>query len=656
MSRRGGDSVGRPDRPERNRGRGGARGHAGRARCRGAGGARQQGDAGDGGGAGHADGARGRRGDRAGRLRAQCRAAMHHRATSRGAGAAHSDGVGRPVPHLEPGARGGCNGGRSVAPPDLENGKEDHRRLRQSREQSARGDRGAFSVRPAVRGGGRGRPSPVGGARVRRVRGRVGPRAGWFSDDGAAHSVRAHPSRPCAGRGGASLRSGGGGDPHLRAGGRRAVPGVRARTRGGRGGRDRPHRVQCGERGGGGAVPRGQDPVRADRGDHRARARDAPGSRRGVARDGARRRRGRAAPGAGGGVLLNFAALIVVLGPLIFVHEMGHVLAAKAVGIQVLRFSIGFWRPIFSWRRGETESLGGLRFGDRIGRVNGDTVRSWNALLDHILAGPTTLRFAVAGRREPIVVQLSDGGLAPRQALAQALPRLDPPRLGLVEPGRPAIRAGPRPGDLLLRANGDTVRSWSEVLRTVWSSPDMPVRFDVLRDGQIVQVTVVPERKVETDSASPRPHVYGAIGAAPNPPTIHVREPLGRAIVSGFQETWGRGVVVLGFLKGLVLHQTSFREVGGIITVGQISGQVARLGLDWLLTFVAFFSINLAILNLLPIPILDGGQLMFLIAEAVRGKPLSRELRTRLSNVGFFLLVVLMVLALTNDAIRILPR
>jgi len=453
-------------------------------------------------------------------------------------------------------------------------------------------------------------------------------------------------------------------------------------------------------------------------------------------------------------VLLNFAALIVVLGPLIFVHEMGHFLAAKAVGIQVLRFSIGFGRPIFSWRRGETEywlswlplggyvkmagledegvaggveggksaipidplrafdrqpvwkrtivilagvtmnavfafliysglaatagapelastdidsvathalppgteALASLKFGDRIVRVNGDTVRSWNALLDHILAGPTTLRFAVAGRPEPIVVQLSDGGLATRQALAQALTRLDPPRLGLVEPGRPAIRAGLRPGDLLVRANGDTVRSWSEVLRTVWSSPEKPVRFDVLRDGQIVQVTVVPERKVETDSASPRPHVYGAIGAAPNPPTIHVREPLGRAIVSGFQETWGRGVVVLGFLKGLVLHQTSFREVGGIITVGQISGQVARLGLDWLLTFVAFFSINLAILNLLPIPILDGGQLMFLIAEAVRGKPLSRELRTRLSNVGFFLLVVIMVLALTNDAIRILPR
>src|SRR5213596_4102832 len=142
-----------------------------------------------------------------------------------------------------------------------------------------------------------------------------------------------------------------------------------------------------------------------------------------------------------------------------------------------------------------TEALGRLRFGDRIVRVNGDTIRSWNALLDHLLAGPTALRFEVAGRSAPLVVQLSDGGLATRQALAQALTRLDPPRIGLLEPGRPAIRAGLRPGDLLVRANGDTVRSWSEVLRTVWNSPEKPVRFDVLRDGQIVQVTVRSEER-----------------------------------------------------------------------------------------------------------------------------------------------------------------
>src|SRR3989441_2793633 len=106
-----------------------------------------------------------------------------------------------------------------------------------------------------------------------------------------------------------------------------------------------------------------------------------------------------------------------------------------------------------------TEALASLKFGDRIVRVNGDTVRSWNALLDHILAGPTTLRFAVAGRPEPIVVQLSDGGLATRQALAQAPTRLHPPRLRLVGPGRPAIPAGPRPGDLLGRGHRGTGRA-----------------------------------------------------------------------------------------------------------------------------------------------------------------------------------------------------
>jgi regulator of sigma E protease len=453
-------------------------------------------------------------------------------------------------------------------------------------------------------------------------------------------------------------------------------------------------------------------------------------------------------------VLLTIGAVAVVLGVLIFVHEMGHFLAAKLVGIQVLRFSLGFGRPILSWRRGETEywlswlplggyvkmagledegvaggleggkgavpvdparafdrqpvwkrtivilagvtmnalfafavysgiaatagspelastqidsvtasalppgteALASLTFGDRIVRVNGDTIRSWNTLLDRLLTGPTDLRIDVAGRDQPIVARLPDGGLATRQAVAQALVRLDPPRLGILEPGRPAIRAGLKPGDLLLKVNGDTLRSWTGVLHAVWRSPAKPLRFDVLRDGARLQVTVVPEMKVETDTASPRPHVYGAIGAGQDPPTIHVREPLGRALVSGAQETWGRALVVVGFLRGLVLRETSVRDVGGILTVGQISGQVARLGFDWFLTFLAFFSVNLAILNLLPIPILDGGQLMFLIAEAVRRKPLSVELRNRLSQIGFIVLVAIMILALTNDALRILPR
>jgi len=452
-------------------------------------------------------------------------------------------------------------------------------------------------------------------------------------------------------------------------------------------------------------------------------------------------------------VLLTLAALAVVLGPLIFVHEMGHFLAAKAVGVQVLRFSIGFGRPLLRRRRGETEywlswiPLGGyvklatleeegpagaleggvaavpidptrviesksvparlvvmlagvtmnlvlafaiyagvaatvgspqlattqldsvtasalppgaeglatLRHGDRIVRLNGDTVRTWNDLIEGIVSGGTDLDFAVAGRAEALRVHLRDGSLRARQR-AQALVRLEPPRLGLLEPGRPAIRAGLRPGDLIVRANGDTIRSWNDVLHAVWNSPGKPIRFDVRRDTAVLGITVTPEPRTETDTASPRPHVYGAIGAGQDPPTIHVRESPGQALVTGYEETITRVRVVLGFLKGLVLGQLSPRDVGGPILVGQISGQVARLGIDWFLTFVAFFSVNLAVLNLVPIPILDGGQVLFLLIEAVRRKPLSVELRTRLSQIGFLVVLGLMALALANDVLRILPR
>ncbi len=453
-------------------------------------------------------------------------------------------------------------------------------------------------------------------------------------------------------------------------------------------------------------------------------------------------------------MLLNFGAVVVVLAVLIFVHEMGHFVAAKMLGIQVLRFSLGFGRPIVSWRRGETEywisrvplggyvkmagleeegmagsleggksevpvdparafdrqpvwkrtivivagvtmnvvfaflvytgiiatvgsqergstridsvnvgrlprgaeALASLKFGDQIVRVNGDTIRSWDVLLEHLVRGPMNYEIAVAGRPQPLVVRLSDHGVAARQALVQALVPLEPPRLGLLEPGRPAIRAGLKPGDILLRANGDTLRSWGDVLHVVWNSPKRPLQFDVLRDGETLPVTVTPEEKTETDTGSPRPHFYGAIGAGQDPPTIHVREPLSRAVIFGLQETWGQVLLILGYLKGLVLHETSVRDVGSIITVGQISGQVARLGLDWFLRFLALFSVNLAILNLLPIPLLDGGQLVFLIAEAVRRKPLSLELRGRLAQIGFVVLLLVMILALTNDVLRIIPH
>jgi regulator of sigma E protease len=452
-------------------------------------------------------------------------------------------------------------------------------------------------------------------------------------------------------------------------------------------------------------------------------------------------------------VLLTLAAVAVVLGVLVFVHEMGHFVAAKAVGIQVLRFSLGFGRPIVSWRRGETEywiswlplggyvkmagledegtgnleggkadvpidparafdrqpvwkrmivvlagvtinvllafvvytgiaavlgaprlavtqvdsvrtadlpsgaaALGSLKFGDRITAINGDSVRAWDDIVEHFMAGPADLRVSVAGRAAPIDVHLPAQDSAARAKAVQALVPLVPARIGFVVPGQPAARAGVRPGDVIVRVDQDTIRSWSDMLHKIWYAPERQLRLTVLRDGRTLEIAVTPEPQIETDSTSPRPKRYGVIGAQQDPPIARSRIGLGRAVAVGAEQTVTQAAAVVISVKKLLFRQASIKEVGGPILIAQMSGQAARLGLDWFLGFMAFFSVSLAVLNLLPIPVLDGGQAVFLIAEAVRRKPLSIELRTRLTQIGLVVILGLMLLGIANDLIRVLPR
>jgi regulator of sigma E protease len=177
-----------------------------------------------------------------------------------------------------------------------------------------------------------------------------------------------------------------------------------------------------------------------------------------------------------------------------------------------------------------------------------------------------------------------------------------------------------------------------------------------VRGEQRLTITVVPKVHTEDATADQPAQEYGLIGANPNPPVVYVRQPLGRAAVDGLRETAERTALVAVFLKRLVTSEVSLREVGGPVLIAQLSGQAAQLGVVALLSFVAFISLNLAVLNLLPIPVLDGGHVMFLLIEAVRGKPLSVAVRLRLSQVGFVILMALMVLAVSNDVIRNLSR
>ncbi|HVH09525.1 MAG TPA: RIP metalloprotease RseP, partial [Gemmatimonadales bacterium] len=302
-------------------------------------------------------------------------------------------------------------------------------------------------------------------------------------------------------------------------------------------------------------------------------------------------------------------------------------------------------------------ALASLAAGDRILRINDETVRTWSDVMRSIVTGPSELRFGIAGRDAPVVVRFGGGGLAERQAVAEALVPEEQVTVQRLEAGRPAARAGLEPGDVVLAVDGVPVRSVDRFLERIWTSAGRPLAFDVRRGGARLTLTIVPDTATGADPQRPkRPLRYGHIGASMQAGVVRVKQPAGAALVSGWRETTQTAWLVLGFLKGLVLGQVSVRDIGGPILVAQASGQAARLGFDWLLRFMALFSVNLAILNLLPIPILDGGQVVFLLAEAVRGKPLPLELRNRLTQIGFFLLLAIMIFATSNDVWRWLGR
>jgi regulator of sigma E protease len=449
--------------------------------------------------------------------------------------------------------------------------------------------------------------------------------------------------------------------------------------------------------------------------------------------------------------MLMLLAFLLVLGPLIFVHELGHFLVAKAVGIQVLRFSLGFGRPLIQWVRGGTEywiswiPLGGyvkmagfddegpqgqleggksaiaidptrtfdskplwartavilagvtmnvifavvlyagvfmsageprpaitpvdsvsaatlppgtealraLHRGDRITALNGKPMQTWDELEDGVLKGPDTLRLAIAGRPQPIELRFPKGDRTAREQALRALHPLLPAKIGLVSVGMPAARAKLQLGDVVVRAGGDTVRSWDELVARIRANTNQPLALDVLRGDSMIHVTVIPEPQTQKDSAG-KDVTYGMIGASfdPRGPIVRVRLSVGAAIADGVRETVFQATQSVVMVKRLVTGQVSAKEVGGPILIAQVSGQMLRLGIAYLIGFMAFVSVSLAVLNLLPIPVLDGGHAVFLIAEAIRRKPLSPQLRLRLTQVGMLLVLAIMVLAISNDVLR----
>jgi regulator of sigma E protease len=474
--------------------------------------------------------------------------------------------------------------------------------------------------------------------------------------------------------------------------------------------------------------------------------------------------------------LRSFAAIVFVFGVVVFVHELGHFLAAKAVGVYAPRFAIGFWRPVWSRKWGETEyvinilPLGGyvrmasredevladiegggetggpdaagdtlapapgrprywdpngiapfgprpvperrlleskplparllimfagvamnlllgfvvlsgvyliygkpgiptrtigavnrlanapqlgqlLHPGDTITAVNGIAVANWGDI-DRTAVATRVAPLRLRTQRGEVVIAVGGAGQPTARDVVGALDPYLPPVFGDVLAGRAAERAGLMPGDSVEAVDGRPVSTWSQLVDVVRVSARRPLRLIYARLGRQREAVVTPEALTEQSPRGGARQTVGKIGAAPRPLVEYRRASLGDAVALGGRETLYLTGEVLATLRKLFTGAASPRELGGIIQIGKASAQAAREGFDQLLRLLAFISVNLAVFNLLPIPLLDGGQIVVNVAEAARGREFSDRTRQLIAYAGLSTIILLVVFALFNDLTR----
>ena len=449
--------------------------------------------------------------------------------------------------------------------------------------------------------------------------------------------------------------------------------------------------------------------------------------------------------------LFSAAAFVLALGVLITVHEFGHFWVARRLGVKVLRFSVGFGRPL--WRRigrvdgteyvvaavplggyvrmlderegdvpaaeahrafnrqslrvrsaivaagplfnfafailaywlvfvsgdvgtrpivgtvtaGSPAAAAGFRPGEVVQRVNGEDTPTWETVVYELLAAGVS---RVPARME---VQTTDGGAELRSLAVDALLDLGEQRdalgtlgltperpilapvIGEVIAGEAAERAGLRPGDRLVAVDGEPIADWPAWVEYVQGRPGRTLRLDFQRDGLAMATELVPAG-VDRNGT-----LVGRIGAAVSLDSdlmeryrAEVRYGPVEALGVAVRKTWDLSVLTLRVVWKMVIGEASVNNLSGPISIAQSAGQSASVGLVQFLKFLALVSVSLGVLNLLPVPVLDGGHLAFFAVEAIKGGPLSEAAQALGQRIGLALLIGLMALVLYLDLVRLL--
>ncbi|MEG3640920.1 RIP metalloprotease RseP [Magnetococcus sp. PR-3] len=357
---------------------------------------------------------------------------------------------------------------------------------------------------------------------------------------------------------------------------------------------------------------------------------------------------------------------IVVLGILIFVHEMGHFLVARWVKVKVLVFSLGFGPRLLSWRgRGGEDGteyclslipLGGYvkMFGEA-GVVEDENSESGEReLTEHEKAGSFAHkslkeRFAVvfAGPLFNFIFAI----LALWAVYAMGVEKMYA-EVGKVTDNSPAAVAGMQPGDRILKVDGIAVADWMAMRERIRASSGGVIELEVKRGDQQMPLVLNPEM-ADTVTKFGEPVKKARIGIAPSGQTFAVEYGLGEAFWLGLDKTWEFSTLIFTSIKKMIYQEIPADQIGGPIAIAQMAGRTAEMGFASMLMFMSLISVNLGVLNLLPIPVLDGGHLMFYLMEAVKGGPVSEKAQGIAMRIGLSLLLGLMVLAFYNDLVRL---
>jgi len=441
---------------------------------------------------------------------------------------------------------------------------------------------------------------------------------------------------------------------------------------------------------------------------------------------------------------MTFLSAIILLGVIIFIHELGHFLFAKVLGVRVLKFSLGFGPKIIGKKIGDTEYIlssvplggyvkmlgespddeldeeekpfaykshpvwkrglivaagplfnlafavllffvifvsgiptsypdigkitehspaakAGLMTGDRVLEVDGNIVQSWEEVDEFVhKSSGRTLLFKVKRGEDVIKIPVTPVRKTGKNLFGEdeeywdiGVSPLIYPVIGEVIKGEPADNAGMKMGDKIIEIDNTPIKTWQDMTEIIHSSPDKLLRFKIEREDRIIELSIEPEKKTLSIPGFEEQEL-GIIGIKHTGNDFIKKYALPEATALSVEKTWDVSVLTLIVIVKLIQRALPTEVIGGPIFIFQMAGEQAARGLLDFFFFMAIINVNLGILNLLPIPILDGGHILFLGIEAIRRKPLNEKIIAISQKVGIAVIIMIMVFAFYNDIMRLI--